>query len=171
MHREDFTNISHTLPFSVGITARKMLGNSVAVESGLVYTFLSSRFDWTDYTAYQTLHYLGIPVNLIVYFGNPNYRNWRFYLLGGFTVEKGLRAIYKQEERQGNNNPITVRSSLDGFQWSLNGSLGISYTLEKNWSIHFEPRLAYSFDNNQPVSVRTEHPIYFGINLGLNYKL
>jgi hypothetical protein len=174
--REGFSNISHTLPFSFGLTARKVLGHNVSVESGLVYTFLSSRFEWEawqarSYTAHQTLHYMGIPINLVVYLGESK-SNWRFYLLGGFMVEKGLRAIYKQEERwQSGIRTTTVRSSIDGVQWSLNGSLGVSYKLEKNWSIHFEPRLAYSFDNKQPVSVRTEHPVYFGVNLGLNYKL
>ena len=155
-----------------------MLGTHVGVESGLVYTFLSSRFEWAgwggwaDYHAHQRLHYLGVPINLIVYFGDSKSKNWQFYLLGGFMLEKGLRAIYTQEEMQPNQiRTTTVRSSIDGVQWSLNGSFGVSYKLEKNWNIHFEPRLGYSFDNKQPVSVRTEHPFYFGVNLGLNYKL
>ena len=177
MHRDQFSNISHSPPFSSGITARRMLGNHVGVESGLIYTFLSSRFewagwgDWVNYHAYQKLHYLGIPVNFTIYFGDSKSKNWQFYLLGGFMLEKGLRAIYTQEEKTISQiRTITVRSSIDGVQWSLNGGFGVSYKLEKNWNIHFEPRLGYSFDNKQPVSIRTEHPLYFGVNLGLNYK-
>jgi hypothetical protein len=177
LQREEFTNISHSTPFSSAITARKMLGNNVGVESGLVYTFLSSRFAFTnwarDYTVHHNLHYVGMPFNLIVYFGNTkSNNNWRFYLLGGYMVEKGLRAIYKQEERsQGQLRSTTVRSSIEGVQWSVNCSFGVSYKLEKNWNIHFEPRLGYSFNDNQPTSIRTEHPVYLGVNLGLNYKL
>jgi hypothetical protein len=174
MNRKDFDNISHSLPFSFGITGRRMFGNTVGLESGLVYTFLSSRFEWTnwaDYNAHQNLHYIGIPFNLIIYLGNSKSSSWKFYFLGGLMLEKGLRALYKQEEKSGNQiRTTTVKSSIDGVQWSLNGSLGVSYKLEKNWHIHFEPRVGYSFDDNQPTSIRTEYPVYFGINLGLNYK-
>ena len=118
------------------------------------------------------MHYMGIPVNFVLYFGNSKPNNWRFYFSGGFMVEKGLRAIYRQEENWGSQNrTTTVRSSIDGLQWSLNGGMGASYKLEKGWSIHLEPRVGYSFDNQQPVSIRTEHPVYFGMNLGLNYQL
>jgi hypothetical protein len=141
-----------------------------------MYTFLSSRFEWTiwqtNYKAHQNLHYVGIPVNLIVYLGNSKSKNWRFYFLGGFMLEKGIRAMYKQEEKWGNYiRTTTVKSSIDGAQWSLNGGFGVSYKLQKNWYLHFEPRLGYSCKNHQPVSVRTEYPVHFGVNLGLNYTI
>ena len=140
------------------------------MESGLTYTYLSSRFEWSDCNVHQSLHYLGIPVNLVVYLWNTN-PNWKIYLSGGFMVEKGLRAIYRQERQITSEHRITtVRSHIDGLQWSLNGGLGINYRLEKGWGIYFEPRVGYSFDSNQPVSIRTEYPIYFGFNLGLNYE-
>ena len=172
MSREDFTNIQHRMPFSFGVTARKSLGKRGGVESGLVYTCLSSRFEWESYDVHQSLHYMGIPVNMTVYLGNSK-SNWRVYLSGGFTVEKGLRAIYRQERRWGSEIRTTTvkKSSIDGLQWSLNGALGVSYKLEKGWGIYFEPRVGYSFDCSQPISVRTEMPVFFGINMGLNYEL
>ena len=170
MDREDFTNLTHLPPLSFGITARKNLGKYGGVESGLVYTYLSSRFEWSGYDVHQYLHYLGIPVNMVVYLGNSK-SNWRVYLSGGFMVEKGLRAIYRQERQiQSEHRITTVRSHIPGLQWSLNGGLGINYKLEKGWGIYFEPRFGFSFDCNQPVSIRTEYPIYFGVNLGLNYE-
>jgi len=65
----------------------------------------------------------------------------------------------------------SVKSSIDKLHYSTNSSLGVSYRFDKRWGIYFEPRLGYSFKNDQPVSVRTEYPVYFGINLGLNYEL
>ena len=174
MARETFTNISHRPPLSFGVTARKSLGKHSGVESGLVYTYLASRFEWSDWSGYnvhQSLHYVGIPVNMVIYLWNSK-SNWQIYFSGGFMVEKGIRAIYRQERQQVSEQRITtVRSSIDGLQWSLNGALGVNRRLEKGWSIYFEPRAGYSFDCNQPVSIRTEWPVYFGIHLGLNYQL
>ena len=174
MRRDDFTSISHLPPLSVGLTARKNIGKRAGVETGLIYTNLTSRFewsDWADFQARQALHYLGVPVNLAVYIWDSN-PNWRIYISGGFTVEKGLQAIYKQErQRQSEHRVSTVRSSIDGLQWSLNSALGANFKIDKRWGIYFEPRVGYSFECDQPVSARTEWPLYFGINLGLNYEL
>ena len=172
---KDFSNISHRPPFSFGLTARKNLGKRGGVESGLVYTYLASRFKWSEWTGYevqQNLHYVGIPVNMVVYLWNSK-PNWRIYLSGGFMVEKGLRAIYRQERQWRNETQTTTvkTSSIDGWQWSLNSALGVNYRLEKGWGVYFEPRVGYSFDCNQPVSIRTESPVYFGVNLGLNFEL
>ncbi len=170
MTEDDFSNISHLPPLSVGVTVRKNLGKFGGVESGLVYTYLSSQFEWSGYDVHQKLHYLGIPVNMVVYLWNSN-PNWRIYFSGGIMVEKGLRAMYTQEKIQaGEIRTTTVNSSIDGLQWSLNGALGINYRFNKGIGIYFEPRVGYCFDNNQPISMRTEWPVFLGVNLGLNYE-
>jgi hypothetical protein len=171
MNRESFTGISHSPPLSVGITVRKSLGQHGGVETGLVYTYLSSRFEWSGYDVHQSLHYIGIPVNMAVYLWQTG-TNWRIYLSAGFMVEKGVRGIYRQEDRQRGNEirTTTVRSSIDGLQWSLNGGLGINYRFNRGLGICFEPRVGYAFDCDQPVSMRTEWPVFIGINMGLNYE-
>jgi len=169
---KDITNIRHTPPFSLGMMARKSLGKRSSVESGVVYTCLASRFKWSDYDVNQRLHYMGIPVNMVVSLGSNAKSDWQIYLSGGFTVEKGLRAICRHERQMGNMiHTITSKRSIDGLQWSLNGALGVNYRFYKGLGIYFEPRAGYSFDCNQPVSIRTERPVYIGINLGLNYEL
>ena len=169
---DNFRDISHSPPFSFGVTARKNFGDNAGIESGLVYTQLSSHFDMWNYKMHQSLHYIGIPVNLYRNLGSSTSNNWRFYLSGGFIFEKGVRAIYRQEATWVNQiNTTTVRTSIDGLQWSLSGGFGARYRLEKGWGIYLEPRAGYSFKNKQPISVRTEWPVYLGINLGLNYEL
>ena len=172
MSKDDFTNIRHRPPLSFGVTARKNLRKRGGVESGLVYTYLASRFEWSGYDVHQSLHYVGIPVNITVYLWDFK-SNWRVYLSGGVTAEKGIRAVYRQEKQSVSEYRTTTvkSSSIDGWQWSLNGALGVNYRLENGWGICFEPRVGYSFDCNQPVSVRTVCPLYFGIHLGLNYQL
>ena len=171
MSRESFTNITHRLPLSFGLTVRKSLGKNSGVETGLIYTYLASHYEWSGYDVQQSLHYMGIPVNMVVYIVNSN-PNWRIYFSGGGTVEKGLRAIYRQEKQIPREHRITtVRSSIYGLQLSLNSALGVNYRLGNNFGIYFEPRAGYSFDCNQPISIRTEWPFHYGINLGLNYQL
>ena len=171
--KNNFTNISHMPPLSFGIMAH-LLGEGVGIESGLIYTFLESQFEWSDWASYrasQRLHYIGIPVNLVIYVWNSN-PDWRIYLSGGFTVEKGLRAIFQQESRGGGRETnTTVRSSIDGVQWSTNGALGVNYKFEKRLGVYFESRFGHSFDNNQPISIRTERPFFVGIGMGINYEL
>ena len=40
----------------------------------------------------SSLHYLGIPLNLVVYVWKN--QRWNVYLSGGFMMEKGLQAVY-----------------------------------------------------------------------------
>ena len=90
-----FSDISHSPPLSFGLNVRKSFGKRLGLESGLVYTYLSSRFKWTnylDYVVYQRLHYLGIPVNLTVNIWNLR-PDLRVYMSCGGIVEKGLQAI------------------------------------------------------------------------------
>ena len=172
MSEHDFTNIKHLPPLSFGVTMRGQLEKNLGIETGLVYTYLESRYEWSGYDVHQSLHYLGIPVNMLVYLWNSN-SNWQIYLSGGLMIEKGLHARYNQEMRTESQIRTTTvkKNSIDGLQWSLNGGLGINYRLEKGWGIYFEPRVGYSFDCGQPISIRTEWPVYFGINMGLNYEL
>ena len=168
MSKEEFTRIKHLPPLSFGLTAQKSYGKNIGIESGLVYTLLVSEFEWEGYKSNQSLHYLGIPVNLAIYLWNINPK-CKIYISGGFTVEKGVRAIYRQENFK-ENKTSTAYKTLRGFQWSLNGALGVNYKLGKSWGLYLEPKIGYSFQCNQPISIRTEYPVYFGINLGLNYE-
>ena len=86
-------------------------------------------------------------------------------------AEKGLRVIYRQTSSWGSETrTTTVKTSIDGLQWSLNGALGINYRFDKGFGIYLEPRVGYCFDNDPPISMRTEWPIFIGVNMGLNYE-
>ena len=169
MDKNDFTKINHLPPLSFRITAQKTINNRCGIESGLLYTYLSSRFEWDNYNVHQSLHYLGIPVNIKLILWNLNH-NWNIYSSAGIVIEKGLRAIYRQEIIS-EERFTKAESSIKGLQWAVNGALGINYKLVKGWGLFFEPRIGYSFKNEQPISIRTEYPFHFGISIGLNYEL
>ena len=169
MSKDDFTKIRHLPPLSFGLTVSKNRGQKVIVESGLVYTFLSSQLEWEGFNVNQSLHYLGIPLNLTVNLWRFN-QDWNIYSSAGIIVDKGLQGIYRQENII-EKRITTVYRSVSGVQWSLNGAIGVNYRLGKVWGIYFEPRIGYSFNCKQPLSSRTEYPLYFGINIGFNFEL
>lgn len=167
----DYDDINYNLPLSFGITVRKKLAKKLSVETGLVYTYLSTdmkKYGSTTAKGKLGLHYLGIPVNLIFdLWSNPK---WNVYASTGIMVEKGLRSVYTQEiYRTNKQEKTTVKTSISGLQWSLNGSLGISYRVYKGWNLYAEPRISYFFDNNQPISIRTDKPISLGFGLGVRF--
>lgn len=166
----DYTDVVHRLPVSLSLTADFPIAKDLSLETGLSYTYLFSRYRRNDYFIYRgTLrqHYIGIPVNLRY----TVWKNdaWNVYLLGGGSIEKGLRSIYKQEiEHNGGVVYHTkIGSSIDGFQFSTQAGAGFSYRLQGNLSLFGEPRIVYYFNNNQPMSARTENPLIFGLNIGV----
>jgi hypothetical protein len=169
----DFTEIMHHLPVTISLTTDFPVGNNVSLETGLSYTYLFSRFRRNDQLVYRgTLqqHYIGVPLNLRYQMWQND--SWTLYLLGGATVEKGIRSIYKQEiEEQGNVVHHThVYNRIAGLQFSAQGGAGFSYRLQNNLHLFGEPRLLYYFRNNQPMSARTENPLIFGLNIGVRIQ-
>lgn len=169
----DYTEIVHHLPVTISLTADFPVGKNVSLETGLSYTYLFSSFRRNDQLIYRgTLkqHYIGVPVNLRYQMWQNG--SWNLYLLGGATVEKGIRSIYKQEiEQQGDVVHHThVYNRIAGLQFSAQGGAGFSYRLQNNLHLFGEPRLLYYFRNNQPMSARTENPLIFGLNVGVRMQ-
>jgi hypothetical protein len=172
MSPSNFTKISFSVPISVGLIGRLNLDKTISVESGLVYTFLQTNYkNTTLYSpdAQLNLHYVGIPLNLIVKFwSNPT---WEIYISGGGMLEKGIRSVYVQHSYSGNQTTTTTAATpIDGFQTSINGAFGTTYKLRKNLGIFFEPKISYFFNNNQPASARTDQPTTIGLTAGVRYE-
>lgn len=169
---ETFSHVDCAPPLSFGLTVRKNLNDRIGLESGLVYTYLYSKMNESRKVSRRAtlgLHYLGIPVNLVVKLWNSS--NWNVYVSGGFMLEKGLRSIYQVEAYNfDEHKSATYRSGIDGLQWSLNLSVGVSYRFYKDWSLYLEPRYSYYFDNNQPVSYRTENMTLIGVGAGVRFE-
>ena len=173
MTPNDFSNINYLPPISFELAIRKDLNKTLGLESGLVYTYLLTTFENSSVqqnNAKLHLHYIGIPLNLIVRLWNN--AKWEIYVLGGGMIEKGIRSIYVQNLHTGNQTyTTTVSTSINGIQWSVNGAVGTTYKIQRNIGFFFEPKIAYYFDNNQPLSFRTEHPVSMGLTAGIRFQL
>ena len=165
--QKEITDINTSIPVSFGITVRKKLNKTIGIETGLLYTYLSSDLkligaDHSDATL--NLHYLGIPVNLIVNIVDK--KRWNLYVSGGGMIDKGLQSVHI---KKGSGNNSKERGSISGLQWSLNGGLGVSYNFYEYLNLYVEPGMSYFFDSNQPISRRTENPFSFNFRAGIRY--
>jgi hypothetical protein len=169
MATNDFTKKTYNDPLSFGLTVRKQLNKTLSMESGLVYTYLLSTFENSGVQRSEAklhLHYIGIPVNLITELWENS--KWEVYLSTGFMAEKGIQSLYVQSQYFGTEAvTTTAKTNINGIQWSINGGVGVTYKIKRQLGVYFEPKFSRYFDNNQPVSARTDHPFVFGLSAGL----
>jgi len=171
--QNDFSQKNYMAPISFGLIIRKSLDKTISIESGLVYTYLLSTFENSGMQhndAKLHLHYIGIPLNLVGRLWENS--KWDLYLSAGTMAEKGIQSVYVQNQYAGNQVITTIaKTNINGFQWSINGAVGVTYKVQRNWGIYFEPKLSYFFDNNQPVSARTENPVVIGVTAGVRFRI
>ncbi|MDR1592925.1 MAG: PorT family protein [Prevotellaceae bacterium] len=158
----DNAGSQYGLPLSAKFIVRKDINTRWAIESGLSYTYLSTKYKWNRNTVNQQLHYIGIPLNAICYVvSRPA---WDIYTSAGGMVEKGVYASINRSDNR------TTKANMSGLQWSVNGAVGVTYKLRKGVGLFFEPQIGYFFDNGQPESIRTAGSVSFGLGIGLRFN-
>ena len=143
----------HHLPIRLGLSLNYQLSPRLALLSGISYTYLYSEFKiplYSNASYDQKLHYLGIPLGL-------SYQLWaasrfQLYLSGGLMLEKCL-----------NEKP---------WQWSVEASAGIEYSLVRQLGLYLEPSLGYYFkDGTSFDHYYKEHPLAPSIEFGLRLHI
>ena len=173
LNAEDYSDAVHLPPLSFGIMAEVPLTDRVGLESGLVYTYLHSKLrrpGRVDYYGNLQMHYIGIPLKLRT--KAFDWTNWNLYFSLGGMVEKGIRSYYNQEiEYPAMVDNKVVKSTIDGFQWTLSSAIGAEYTRTHTLRLCLDPPVVYYLENNQPMSARTEQPLTIGVNGGVRIGL
>ncbi|MFA6872239.1 MAG: porin family protein [Bacteroidaceae bacterium] len=166
----EISELTYAIPFSVGILVSKQLNHRFSIATGISYSRL--RTSYTDatneyFSVRSTLHYLGIPLHLTYRIWSLSDK-WKIYASAGGRIEKGIS--WKQSRfNYSNQETLQESNSVKGLQWSVDLSIGLSCKVYKQLHLYVEPRLSYYFDNNQPISIRTEHPTVMGLNTGLRF--
>ena len=158
---------SHDRPLSFGLTFGYPLTNRLSVATGVVYTKLNSDFltimQQNQVSRHQTLHYLGIPLNL--QFNLWRWQGLNVYLSGGGQVDWNVEA-------KSNTDGIDQVMSKDDMQWSVDGSLGVQYNILPSVGFYAEPGIRHYFDNGSKVSnFFKDKPTDFHLELGLRINL
>lgn len=169
---------SHKIPVKVGLTARYNIAGRLGVETGLTYSILSSSVkignsetgkNWS--TGSQTLHYLGIPLNISFNILNSRYVN--IYVTGGGMMEKSISGSIKTDEYVDGKfaRTLTTNISPKGLQWSVNAAAGVQANILPQLGFFVEPGVSHHFKNSSRVrSIYTDKPTDFSLGFGLRYS-
>lgn len=169
---------SHKIPVKVGLTARYNITGRLGVETGLTYSILSSSVktgnsetgkNWS--TGSQTLHYLGIPLNISFNILNSRYVN--IYVTGGGMMEKSISGSIKTDEYVDGkfDRTLTTNISPKGLQWSVNAAAGVQANIFPQLGFFVEPGVSHHFKNGSRVrSIYTDKPTDFSLGFGLRYS-
>ncbi|EJX07168.1 hypothetical protein EVA_04712 [gut metagenome] len=152
-------DIKHHQPISVGVSFRKALPKGFSIETGLMYTLLSSDLKVENHNREleQKLHYIGIPLRA----------NWNFldkklftlYVSGGGMMEK---CVYGKVG--------TEKETVKPLQFSVSGGIGGQLNVTKHVGIYVEPGVAYFFDDGSDVqTIRKENPFQFHVQAGIRF--
>lgn len=169
---------SHKIPVKVGLTARYNITGRLGVETGLTYSILSSSVktgnsetgnNWSSGS--QTLHYLGIPLNISFNILNSRYVN--IYVTGGGMMEKSISGNIKTDEYVDGKfaRTLTAKVSPKGLQWSVNAAAGVQANILPQLGFFVEPGVSHHFKNGSRVrSIYTDKPTDFSLGFGLRYS-
>jgi hypothetical protein len=168
---ESISNVKFALPISFGLLVQKKINTVFNIETGLVYSVLSTTYQFDSDPLSQgelNLHYLGIPITIVA---NAITLSPRFRVYTGIGVmgEKGLQF---ESTRFRSDEDLLLESTgrIDGLQWSVGLSLGVSYQLLKHWDLYLETSGTHYFENDQPISIRTEKQTQLGLRSGIKYN-
>lgn len=168
---------SHKMPVKLGLTARYAFTNLLGIESGLTYSLLQSDIQrgsesttgaWSS--SDQTLHYLGIPLNLTFNFLNSKYVD--VYASAGGMMEFGVKGSIKTTDHLHNSMTSTHQNAITpkGLLWSVNATAGVQVNVLPSLGIYVEPGMSHHFKNDrQPRSSYTDKPTNFALGFGLRY--
>lgn len=166
---EQVSDTRYSLPLNLGIQLQFALKPNMALGVGVNYTMLRSSYDCLinkkSFNIKQTLHYIGIPVNVYGLVVDKN--NFSFYVNAGGTLEKGIRAMYHLKSYDTSEHSS---ASIDGVQFSINGGLGVEYRLNNTLGLYFEPNIVYYFNSDIPRSIRTDQPLQVKAELGFRFR-
>lgn len=167
------------VPFTVGVGFRYYLTPKFSIGSGLDYSLLTRTFAGT-YTAASTItsvagdirntmHYLGIPVNL--YYDIISSPSFGFYVYGGGEGEYCISNRYDFHSGGAVPGNVVVRQKVNGLQFSAKIGVGVQFRLSDRVGLYLDPGVCYYFYGGQPRSIRTERPLMFNLNAGLRFDL
>lgn len=171
-----YTDIKHSQPIKLGVSLKYNLDNNWSITSGLSYTILTSELrsgnDEHFYESRQSLHYIGVPLNL-------NYTVWRnnkfsTYISGGGLLEKNISGTLATDYFIANKIETSDEEKISAkqLQWSVNSAIGFQYQLSENIGLYTEPGVAYHFKNKSDIeTIYKEKPLNYDIRFGLRFSL
>ena len=158
---------NHHLPLAIGLSVSYPLGDRLALSSGLVYTRAASDFQRimpaSTINTHQTLHYVGIPLQLHYTF--LRLQSLSLYANAGGQADINVKA---QQTTEG----VPVEANRDNLQWSLTGAVGLQYPIIPHLALYGEAGARWYIDNNSNVDTYfKQHPLSPNLQVGFRFTL
>ena len=167
-------DMHHNLPLRFGLSVRYDFNSRFGIESGLVYSRLSSDLSGgarQNIKGQQVLHYMGVPLN--IKYRIASWRSFSLYASAGVMMEKCVDGSLTKEELSNTSSDIKTSSigiSEDALQWSSNIAADLQFDITRHIGVYIEPGISYYFDNRSEVrNIYKDRPFNFNLNLGLRY--
>ena len=160
--------LEHFMPITVGITVNFSITDYLSVESGLLYTSLSSKGEnkgsLSLYESWRKMNYLGVPLSLLL--NVVDYGPLALYARLGATMEFNVDATDKVlldgELMQ------TTNLEVPFVTLSMDGAVGVNYNFAENLSLFGELGGSYWFAGvDYPENYRTVKPLTLSSRVGL----
>lgn len=191
VNADNLFKMKHSQPISFGLTVSKEISSNLSIETGIMYTLLSSTIEANGEYAFkekQRFHYLGIPVSFNYTFFR--YKNLNIYLSAGGMIQKDIKGQYTGSlKRAYGGNGITEGMQMpdqasqmklmstersinqSNPQFSAHMKLGVTYPLYKKLYIYGTVGGIYYFDaSNKYRTIYSDKSTQFDASAGLKLK-
>lgn len=178
--------LSHRQPISVGLTLSKSLSPRFSIETGLMFTYLSSRVksnSSVNIKEEQVFGYLGIPIYLNYNFLDVH--RAKFYISLGAMMQKdiygkytsrlvGVQTIYDKDMQSeilyAEPSYLKKNISQSNWQFSTHLNVGVAYPIYRRIYIRTSIGGAYYFDaGNEYRTIYSDRKFQLDLNLGLRF--
>lgn len=170
-NQEVASKLEHQMPTTMGLTVSYALNHWLALESGLLYTSLTSHSEsagaLSRYEVRRSMEYLGVPLALS--FNVVNFNRLGFYGRVGLTGELSIAAndrFYLDGKSNKTESLIVDRP----FTLSLDAAAGVNVALVGSVNLFGEVGCSYwNAPDGYPENYRTIHPLSLSTRFGLKF--
>lgn len=172
---QEISTSTYGIPFSVGVGFRHYLGTRLSVGAGVSYSLLTRTFEGT-YTDAEgsiggdithTMHYVGIPLNVFYDIVSTPSGIFNVHVFGGVAGEYCIANTYRIG---GTATSRTVKTDVDGLQFSAGLGLGADFRLSDSFGLYIDPSVRYYFPSAHPKNIHSEKPLMVNFEAGVRFN-
>jgi len=166
--------IRHKVPVTFGLSVYRNLDKNKkwGIGAGINYTKLATELQSGSDSYFiksdQTIHYLGIPVQ--INYNVINKGRFTGYVTAGGLVEKAIAGNIKTKYIVNNEikEETTENINKKPLQLSVNSALGVQFKVIEKIGIYAEPGIGYHFKDNSSFStIYNDKPLNFNLKFGI----
>lgn len=172
---------THKQPISLGVLTSFNITPKMQIETGLIYTHLSSettnRSESFTNTEKVQFHYLGVPLNINYTLLSVNKLN--LFVTAGTMVEKDINGKIRYNDEKdissvvngGYANESSAKINQKNPQWSIAGGVGITYPLYHKTHLFGKVGGRYYINaNNEYKTYYSDEKLGLDIQVGIKFN-